>query len=94
MSAPHLKPCPFCGGDGYLHESIRKIPFKGEEWWIFCACRTCGAHCGMGLGADRKGIAESAVAEWNRREPDWERKWSELVETTGRRIAESEKGKG
>jgi hypothetical protein len=33
---------------------------------------------------------EESKTTWNRREPDYEQKWSELVETTGMRIAQRE----
>ena len=35
------------------------------------------------------GAQTPAPEIWNKREPDWERRWMDLVETTGRRIAES-----
>jgi hypothetical protein len=38
-----------------------------------------------------KVIFEDRVAEWNAREPDWERKWGELVETTATRVAQAGK---
>lgn len=53
MSAPKLKPCPFCGGEPYLHGfSINHLVM----------CKRCGAQ-------SDDGSQERTIAAWNRRDP-------------------------
>ena len=75
-----LRPCPFCGGK----RTVRVERGGGPSHWIYCTrCHTCGPY-------DYSQTELNAIAAWNRREPDWERKWEGLVETTGARIAQDE----
>lgn len=55
-----LKPCPFCGGAGRMHESER--PQNGREYFVTCSA--CKGNC-----AKRSSNKEDAAIEWNRR-PD------------------------
>ncbi len=79
-----LRACPFCGSK----EKVKLCGYnEGKVWTVECrGCNSCSAWFFEQDG-------RSAAAAWNRREPDYERKWGELVETTGQRIAQDEKDK-
>ena len=72
-----IRACPFCGSV-FQHYAV----FYGSD---IGQCDSCGAH------GPQRGTSDAAGAAWNRRTPDWEWKYGEIVETTGRRIAEHEK---
>lgn len=52
-----LKPCPFCGSEGYVaHRSL------GTVWWYGCGCKRCRVQFGC-----YKDSEEEAVEQWNKR---------------------------
>lgn len=59
MTAPDLKPCPFCGGTDL---EIREM---GEEWHVV-SCNGCNAEGGYYLPDDST-MPEEAAELWNRR---------------------------
>jgi Lar family restriction alleviation protein len=61
MSAPELKPCPFCGG-----EAVYYIDHT-TECCDSVYCQTCGAAVS---DFDLEGPQGSCVELWNRRAPD------------------------
>lgn len=58
MSAPDLKPCPFCGGEAEIWRAHR-----GLTAWIACMGR-CAVLVSKEYTAD-----EEAIAAWNTRAP-------------------------
>jgi len=58
---PELRPCPFCGGEGWIPEQISTRPLYMGVKMI---CADC--HCGTPLCSDRA----EAIAAWNRRACD------------------------
>lgn len=62
MSEQKLKPCPFCGGEAYIHEI--KEDFLGVGWKIKGYCVAC-TDCHSGTEYDKdKNIS---IKAWNRR---------------------------
>ena len=53
MTAPELKPCPFCGGPAELI-----FPHDGDRPYVMCVLNFCS-------GTQK--TAEHAIAAWNRR---------------------------
>ena len=83
-----LRKCPFCGA-GKLQRVLENEDTvlslsHNSTYQVICMAGNCGS-----VGPWRW-TKEGAIAAWNRREPDWERKWEGLVETTGARIAQDE----
>lgn len=78
MIKPRLKPCPFCGSKNFevgIADHLENCPayrYSGR-------CYDCLTDGPLTSSEDK------AVAAWNRRKPDWERKWGELIETTAAR---------
>jgi len=72
-----VRSCPWCAAAPY------KMKYSPQGWQVDHqpGCFLRGVH---------KYIWEPEEDKWNTREPDYERKWSELIETTARRIAQSE----
>jgi Lar family restriction alleviation protein len=67
MSAPELKPCPFCGGEAYIYETS-----QDSDMQIQAQCKGCGAEIAFWLpwtaGAGQQASAWLDVeARWNRR---------------------------
>lgn len=59
MSA--LLPCPFCGGEAEIEQSI-----SGTVWTVWCPHKACYAD------AEVRGDTEpAAIAAWNRRAEGW-----------------------
>ena len=60
MSAPELKPCPFCGKDSaVLFERVDEFRAR---------CAVFSVHCRSCIITTRRyDIADMAVAAWNRR---------------------------
>lgn len=59
---PELLPCPFCGGDAFLHETEEHSTIRGHKvkhWTVFCG--RCDVNNKLFLDRDR------AVNAWNRR---------------------------
>lgn len=76
-----LKPCPFCGGEAFLHEIpphthliAKFMPDHMGSWAVECG----QPDCGTGLLRDGR---EDAISAWNRRAP------SPLSATTTRNLA-------
>lgn len=68
-----LKPCPFCGGEAYIHYDYSS-EHDATFWQVWHTCPQIGAHrhtYGHGLGMDISTPwnvrEEDAVAAWNRR---------------------------
>ncbi|MBZ3691033.1 Lar family restriction alleviation protein [Phyllobacterium calauticae] len=64
MTDTALKPCPFCGGEGYIQNHI--------DLMFFASCRDC--YCCVGEGYDRDAMPEhlfnteeAAREAWNTR---------------------------
>ena len=73
-----LRRCPFCG------ERDDMLGFMRTPYAWAVACLVCQAVGPLTFPKAK------AIAAWNRREPDWERKWEGLVETVGARIAQDD----
>lgn len=79
-----LRACPFCGSPAMLERNA-----QGHLYHIQCT----GNALVNGRWPNRCGVqpcVESSdkdvvIAAWNKREPDWEWKWSSLVETVSAR---------
>jgi len=69
--------CPFCGG-----------PVTHQDGAMEAHTIEHRAGCWL---RDKRVLWSDEIDAWNVREPDWEQRWGELVETTGRRISESVK---
>lgn len=54
MTAPTLKPCPFCGGDAELKHN--------KQWDYFVRCEVCGAKT-----RQHHENSVGAVDDWNRK---------------------------
>jgi Lar family restriction alleviation protein len=64
MTAPEMKPCPFCGNQPYIDKATWQI-FGCRTWHEYAvACSWCEAST---PGDDD---ADLAMAAWNRRDPD------------------------
>jgi hypothetical protein len=76
MSTVELKPCPFCGGPVKLEKSrVRIDSIYGERqfWGVVCRNTTnVGGTCCMEQVPSAS--QEAAVARWNHRDPEVERK--------------------
>jgi hypothetical protein len=64
---------------------LRPCPFCGESkrllvYSTYVTCLKCGAD----------GPFDCQDYGWNSRTPDYEKKWAELVETVGQRIAQAQ----
>ena len=79
-----LKSCPFCGGDVPLNDEA-PFPLIGNTWIIICP----ECYCQSPLAAN----ASSAITAWNRRTPDWEQRYGELVETVAKRTDQAKGAK-
>jgi Lar family restriction alleviation protein len=55
MSEYVLLPCPFCGGDGQLTDSLS----ENDEWVVWCP--SCRSSAGLYY------MPAAAIAAWNRR---------------------------
>ena len=53
-----LKPCPFCGREGELHQKRRL-----GTWIVECTNNSCPASCMIGYDYD---TADDAIEAWNR----------------------------
>ena len=73
-----LKPCPFCGAKVGDYDDPAMIDHKKRCWLGNCTCI---------YSWDK-----AAIAAWNRRTPDWEQRYGELVETVSARTDQA-KGK-
>ena len=62
--AEGLKPCPFCGSKGELHQK-RSL----ETWIVECTNNSCPASYMIGYDYD---TSEEAIEVWNRRANDAE----------------------
>ena len=60
MSAPKLKPCPFCGGEAFKEKTVT----DGSVW-----CSGCGAQITKSHGRYVLPGEVRAVKAWNRRTP-------------------------
>lgn len=60
--AEKLKPCPFCGGEAYLHKSVL--------FSIKCVvmCDSCGARTMEHTSSSIEDAKRNALASWNRRD--------------------------
>lgn len=56
-----LKPCPFCGGKGEIHQAPInfRLGIEDEVYWV--QCRNCFAKAGNSYSE------EKAISGWNRR---------------------------
>ena len=61
MTAPELKPCPFCGGKAQIVS--HRVLEDAKEAYVFC--KSCGAH-GEHY-EDAYAPISDAIAAWNRR---------------------------
>ena len=59
MNNEALKPCPFCGSKGELHQK-RSL----ETWIVECTKNSCPASYMIGYDYD---TSEEAIEAWNRR---------------------------
>ena len=57
-----LLPCPFCGGEAFLHCD------NGLEWFAYCGIGYCPGNIEQ---SDWAGPKDKAVAAWNRRPSGW-----------------------
>ena len=73
-----MRNCPFCGGEP---ETLEHTPTGGYTIGHAPSCFLYKTHKYL--------LGDEEIRKWNVREPDWEQRWGELVETTGRRISES-----
>ena len=62
-----LKPCPFCGGEVALKESIDN-PWNDRDWSVSCENEDCLVHSHVTFTITDTARAD-AVAAWNRRLP-------------------------
>jgi len=67
MTAPDLKPCPFCGGG----DVITAVDHEQGSKWGYAGCDACGARCpevrtGYDTAYDALWRAE-AISAWNTR---------------------------
>ena len=53
-----LKPCPFCGGEGYVAHRI----LPSGIVWFGCGCKKCRIQFGC-----YKSSVEEAIEQWNKR---------------------------
>jgi len=69
MTAPNLKPCPFCGGDKLI---ICETDFGFEEQTVYAvSCRYDGCHGGIyALSHGYFETKDEAIEEWNTRAVD------------------------
>ena len=74
MSESYIKPCPFCGGDGYLYANYNN---RYRMYFVFVKCSICGAS--GKTYTDREDPIDnnwddiscsSAVVAWNMRTDD------------------------
>lgn len=57
-----LKPCPFCGGEGFLSiDPEAVVDTFGRKWAFTIVCGNCCATSGLGYSTEQ--VAEA----WNRR---------------------------
>lgn len=54
-----LKPCPFCGGEGYV---AHKVLPPGIDAWYGCGCKRCRVQFGC-----YKDTETEAIEQWNTR---------------------------
>jgi hypothetical protein len=74
----NLKPCPFCGA----------VPTKNPSGEYYAAHIEHADDCILITYFENDGLVwlmGDEVAAWNRREPDWQAKWEELVEIVATR---------
>ena len=83
-----LKPCPFCGT--VKIELLREPTMAQIYPPLFSYTARC-PRCGVEL-LPFMSKAE-AIAAWNRRTPDWERRYGELVETVAKRTDQAKGAK-
>ena len=89
-----LRPCPFCGAPAALERNA-----QGHLYRIQCmgnaregaVLRFTDKGCGVQPCVE-SGDRNDVAAAWNRREPDWQAKWEQLVEDVSRRTDQA-KGK-
>ena len=79
-----LKSCPFCGG---AELECLKTPSFGFR----VGCEGFNKAC-YATGPYRR-TKQAAIAAWNRRTPDWERRYGELVETVVKRTDQAKGAK-
>lgn len=63
----NLKPCPFCGGDAYIHIDKKK---NGTFNYVSVECKKCGAVpyvMQAYFGYSDEIASESVVDKWNKR---------------------------
>lgn len=64
MTAPDLKPCPFCGGQAVYDFHAKGMPGAWEndcDHWIYCEAEDCFANVGL---CESKA---EAITAWNTR---------------------------
>jgi hypothetical protein len=75
-----LRPCPFCGS----HAQLERVA-QTHLYHVQCMGNANQQNgCGVQPCVESSSREDVAVA-WNRREPDWERRYGELVETVAAR---------
>lgn len=63
-----LKPCPFCGGEGYIN--YERIPGEDKGCWAQIICNNCHGRSGGTWAGSYNAAEKKEVKAWNRRVND------------------------